>query len=158
MIYNLDVNHYLINTVLGVTMTILWLSFARMVAYPVQVAYWILRSWPPRIQCPMSILTSGPETWPWGPVGWRRSSHDRVSRVPACESSPRAKLESETTDGAWYFDYRHSWMALTPRCLCVQGLVVQSSPKLGYRGVAKPFRATASSLARAGSLGLDNHT
>ena len=50
---------------------------------------------PPRIQCPMSILTSGPETWPWGPVGWRRSSHDRVSRVPACESSPRAKLESD---------------------------------------------------------------
>ena len=50
---------------------------------------------PPRIQCPMSILTSGPETWPWGPVGWRRSSHDRVSRVPAYESSPRAKLESD---------------------------------------------------------------
>ena len=50
---------------------------------------------PPRIQCPMSILTSGPETWPWGPVGWRRSSHDRVSRVSACESSPRAKLESD---------------------------------------------------------------
>ena len=50
---------------------------------------------PPRIQCPMSILTSGPETWPWGPVGWRRSSHDRVSRVPACESSPCAKLESD---------------------------------------------------------------
>ena len=25
---------------------------------------------PLRIQCPMSILTSGPETWPWGPVGW----------------------------------------------------------------------------------------
>ena len=50
---------------------------------------------PPRIQCPMSILTSGPETWPWGHVGWRRSSHDRVSRVPACESSPRAKLESD---------------------------------------------------------------
>ena len=50
---------------------------------------------PPRIQCPMSILTSGPETWTWGPVGWRRSSHDRVSRVPACESSPRAKLESD---------------------------------------------------------------
>ena len=24
---------------------------------------------PPRIQRPMSILTSGPETWPWGPVG-----------------------------------------------------------------------------------------
>ena len=50
---------------------------------------------PPRIQCPMLILTSGPETWSWGPVGWRRSSHDRVSRVPACESSPRAKLESD---------------------------------------------------------------
>ena len=50
---------------------------------------------PPRIQCPMSILTSGPETWPWGPVGWRRSSHDRVPRVLACESSPRAKLESD---------------------------------------------------------------
>ena len=43
----------------------------------------------------MSKLTSGPETWPWGPVGWWRSLHDRVSRVPACKSSPRAKLESD---------------------------------------------------------------
>ena len=40
-------------------------------------------------------LTSGPETWPWGPVGWWRSLHDRVSRVPACKTSPRAKLESD---------------------------------------------------------------
>ena len=50
---------------------------------------------PLRIQCPMSILTSGPETWPWGPVGWRQSLHDRVSRRPACKPSPRAKLESD---------------------------------------------------------------
>ena len=45
--------------------------FARTVAYPVQVAYWNQRGHSPlRIQCPMSDLTSGPETWPWGPVGW----------------------------------------------------------------------------------------
>ena len=45
--------------------------FARTVAYPVQVAYWNQRGHSPlRIQCPMSNLTSGPETWPWGPVGW----------------------------------------------------------------------------------------
>ena len=43
----------------------------------------------------MSILTIGPETWPWGPVGWWRSLHDRVSRGPACKPSPRAKLESD---------------------------------------------------------------
>ena len=60
---------------------------------------------PLRIQCPMSILTSGPETWPWGPVGWRRSSHDRVSRVPACESSPRAKLESDRYWWSLVLDY-----------------------------------------------------
>ena len=41
----------------------------RTVAFPVQVAYWTKRSCPLRKQCPMSILTSGPETWPWGPVG-----------------------------------------------------------------------------------------
>ena len=50
---------------------------------------------PPRIQCPMSTLTSGPETWSWGPVDWGRSLHDRVSRVPACKPSPLAKLESD---------------------------------------------------------------
>ena len=44
---------------------------------------------------PCQILTSGPETWPWGPVGWGRSLHDRVSRVPACKPSLRAKLESD---------------------------------------------------------------
>ena len=45
--------------------------FVRTVAFPVQVAYWNQRGHSPlRIQCPMSILTSGPETWPWGPVGW----------------------------------------------------------------------------------------
>ena len=45
--------------------------FARTVVYPVQVAYWNQRGHSPlRIQCPMSNLTSGPETWPWGPVGW----------------------------------------------------------------------------------------
>ena len=45
--------------------------FVRTVAFPVQVAYWNQRGHSPLwIQCPMSILTSGPETWPWGPVGW----------------------------------------------------------------------------------------
>ena len=45
--------------------------FVRTVAFPVQVAYWNQRGHSPlRIQCPMSNLTSGPETWPWGPVGW----------------------------------------------------------------------------------------
>ena len=50
---------------------------------------------PLRTQCPMSILTSGPETWPRGPVGSRRSLHNSVSRVPACKASPRAKLEPD---------------------------------------------------------------
>ena len=59
----------------GVTMTLFRSNydslFARTVAYPVQVAYWNQRGHSPlRIQCPMSNLTSGPETWPWGPVGW----------------------------------------------------------------------------------------
>ena len=43
----------------------------------------------------MSILTSGPETWPWGPVGWWRYMHGRASRVPACMTIPSAKLESD---------------------------------------------------------------
>ena len=69
----------------------------RTVAFPVQLSS-LLDSrghGPLRIQCPMSTLTSGPETWPWGPVGWGRSLHDRVSRVPASKLSPRAKLESD---------------------------------------------------------------
>ena len=46
--------------------------------------------------CPTSLLAllvriRGPRY----PVGWRRSMHDRVSREPACKSSPRAKLESD---------------------------------------------------------------
>ena len=43
----------------------------------------------------MSALTRGPEKWAWGPVGWWRSMNDRVTRVPTCMTSPRAKLESD---------------------------------------------------------------
>ena len=43
---------------------------------------------------PCQLRPVVPETWPWGPVGWWQSLHDRVSRVPACKTSPRAKLES----------------------------------------------------------------
>ena len=67
----------------------------RTIAFPVQVAYWTKRSWPPVDTVSLVNLTSGLETWPWGPVGWWRSLHDRVSRVPACKSSPRTKLESD---------------------------------------------------------------
>ena len=80
----------------------------------------------------MSILTSGPETWPWGPVGWGRSLHDRVSRGPACKPSPRAKSQT-ATDGAW-----SSTTALLsgrdrPQCLCVLRLS-GSEPKTRRTG------------------------
>ena len=63
------------------------------VAFPVQVAYWILR-----VVAPTGLVnpvSTGPETWPWDPVGWWRSMHHRVSRVLACVTSPCAKLESD---------------------------------------------------------------
>ena len=65
--------------------------FARTVAYPVQVAYWtkeVMAPWGTTVPCQL-------RPWPWGPVGWWRSLHDRVYRGPACKPSPRAKLESD---------------------------------------------------------------
>ena len=57
-----------------------------------------------RDACPISLWDLGRNlvphvtfgfAGPWYPVGWWQSSHDRVSREPACEISPRAKLESD---------------------------------------------------------------
>ena len=53
--------------------------------------------------CPIPNLTSLVRRYgPWCPVGWWRSWYDRVSRVPAYLTGPRAKLESDRADGAWY--------------------------------------------------------
>ena len=105
----------------------------------------------------MSILTSGPETWPWDPVGWGRSLHDRVSRGLACKPSPRAKLESDPTDGAW-----SSTTALLsgrdrPRCLCVLRLS-GSEPETRRTGsVATSLPSNSLLVARAGNVELDRY-
>ena len=106
----------------------------------------------------MSTLTSGPETWPWGPVGWWRSLHDRVSRGPACKPSPRAKLESDRyTDGAWSLTTALLSGRDRPRCLCVLRLS-GSEPKTRRTGARRPpSQAAASSLARAGNVGIDRY-
>ena len=89
---------------------------------------------PPRIQCPMSILTSGPETWPWGPVGWRRSSHDRVYLECPLVSPVLAQSWSQTaTDGAWYSTTALLSGRDRPRCLCVLRLS-GSEPKTRCTG------------------------
>ena len=88
---------------------------------------------PPRIQCPMSILTSGPETWPWGPVGWRRSSHDRVSRVPLVNPVLAQSWSQTATDGAWYSTTALLSGRDRPRCLCVLRLS-GSEPKTRRTG------------------------
>ena len=88
---------------------------------------------PPRIQCPMSILTSGPETWPWGPVGWRRSSHDRVSRVPLVSPVLAQSWSQTATDGAWYSTTALLSGRDRPRCLCVRRLS-GSEPKTRRTG------------------------
>ena len=79
----------------------------------------------------MSNLTSGPVTWSWDPVGWWRTLHDRVSRVPACKTSPRAKLESDATDGAWYSTTALLSGRDRPRRLCV--LRLSGSDVLGVQ-------------------------
>ena len=58
----------------------------------------------------MSHVNFDQWSWPWVPGDWGRSLHDRVSRVPACKLSLRAKLKSD-----------RYWRS-TPesmRCLCV---------------------------------------
>ena len=97
----------------------------------------------------MSNLTSGPEIWPWGPVGWGRSLHDRVSRGPACKPSPRANWSQTATDGAW-----SSTTALLsgrdrPRCLCALRLS-GSEPKTRRTGsVATSLPSNSLLVARA---------
>ena len=86
----------------------------------------------------MSTLTSGPETWPWGPVGWWRSSHDRVSRVPTCETSPRAKLESDRYWRSLVLDNgtpERPWPTTTSMCSKAAWFRAQNSVD---RGVATP--------------------
>ena len=102
----------------------------------------------------MSILTSGPETWPWGPVGWGRSLHDRVSRGPACKPSPRAKLESEKfTDGALSSTTTLLSGRDRPRWLCVLRLS-GSEPETRRTGsVATSLPSNSLLVARAGKCG-----
>ena len=104
----------------------------------------------------MPILTRGPETWPWSPVGWWQSLHDRVSRVLACKTSSRAKLESDATDGAWY-----SITALLSgrdrrQCLCV---LRRSGSEHKTRGQwsGSPLPSNSLFVAFAGNVELDRY-
>ena len=106
---------------------------------------------------PCQILTSGPETWPWGPVGWGRSLHDRVSRGPACKPSPRAKLESDATYGAWSSTTALLSRRDRPRCLCVLRLS-GSEPETRRTGsVATSLPSNSLLVARAGNVELDRY-
>ena len=100
----------------------------------------------------MSNLTSGLKTWPWGPVGWWQSLHDRVSRVPACKTSPRAKLGSNATDGAWYSTTALLSGRDQPRCLCVKRLS-GSEPKTRRTRAWRPLSRASASPWRASGCG-----
>ena len=51
----------------------------------------------------MSLLASLARSHgPRYPVGWWRSPHDRVSREPACETSPRQSWSQTATDGTCF--------------------------------------------------------
>ena len=67
----------------------------------------------------MSTLTSGPETWPWGPGDW---GDPCMTGCLECQlASPVfAQSWSQTaTDGAWYSTTALPSGRDRPRCLCV---------------------------------------
>ena len=103
----------------------------------------------------MSILTSGPETWPWGPVG--------DPCMTGCLEGPLASpvlaqsWSQTATDGAW-----SSTTALLsgrdrPRCLCVLRLS-GSKPETRRTGsVATSLPSNSLLVARAGNVELDRY-
>ena len=98
----------------------LWLSFARTVAYPVQVAYWIFEVMAPRgysVPC---------QFWPvvrrhGRGVLWAGGDPRRTGCLECPLVSPvLAQSWSQTaTDGAWYSTTALLCGRDRPRCLCV---------------------------------------
>ena len=105
----------------------------------------------------MSALTIGPETWPWDPVDWWRSLHDRVSRVLACMTSPRAKLESDRYWWSLVLDIgtlERPWPTTKSMCSKAEWF---PSPKLGGQGSGAPPPSSILPVARAGNAELDRY-
>ena len=105
----------------------------------------------------MSILTSGPETWPWGPVGWVDPCMTGCLEGPLASPVLAQSWSQTATDGAW-----SSTTALLsgrdrPRCLCVLRLS-GSEPKTRRTGsVATSLPSNSLLVARAGNVELDRY-
>ena len=98
----------------------------------------------------MSTLTRGPETWPWDPVGWWQSLHDRVSRGLICKTSLCAKWSQTATYGAWYS--KTSFLSGRDRTqgLCVLRRSGSEAKTLWIGGGAPPPPSNSLLLARDG--------
>ena len=129
--------------------------FARTVAYPVQVAYWIKRSWPPADTVSHVNFDQWSEDMVLGAGG--------DPRMTGCLESPLvspvlAQSWSQTaTDGAWFSTTALPSGRDRPRCLYVLRLS-GSEPKTRRTGsVATSLPSNSLLVARAGNVELDRY-
>ena len=109
---------------------------------------------PLRIQCPMSTLTSGPETWPWGPGDLCMTG---CLECPLASPVFAQSWSQTATDGAWYSTTALPSGRDRPRCLCVLRLS-GSEPKTRRTGnVATSLPSNSLLVARAANVELDRY-
>ena len=94
---------------------------------------------------------------PWYPMGWWRSVYDRVSRVLAYTTSPRAKLDSDRYWLSLVLDNgtpERPWPTTKSMCSKVAWFRARNSIEIG---VAAPLPTSSLHVARAGNTKLDRY-
>ena len=105
----------------------------------------------------MSILTSSPETWPWGPGTGGDPCMTGCLECPLASSVFAQSWSQTATDGAWYSTTALPSGRDRPRCLCVLRLS-GSEPKTRRTGnVATSLSSNSLLVARAGNVELDRY-
>ena len=105
----------------------------------------------------MSILTSGPETWPWVLGTGGDPCMTGCLECPLASSVFAQSWSQTATDGAWYSTTALPSGRDRPRCLCVLRLS-GSEPKTRRTGsVATSLPSNSLLVARAGNVELDRY-